>query len=605
MTGQGLFVDPAPGPLPVSSPPGGLEVERLRLELQTQTGSETPTPISDLGFDPSHSYAFWALPSDEELFRGTSDTTDTDARAVELRNRADELAPLWNEVTEPRFDLAACGRPDITFLPIGMPYTPDYPLPAFAQTGSSLERDGLSSFDASLFVDPDLVNVGAAELLAEANFIQYQSSDPRRLRGIHAALGVDEATIIAVPDATLPGWTAASSPSAPEGALAQPVVPGNDGAFYACAQRALSLPNVAIAQPPDANGTFVLSWGAVDGATQYSVEESPDPQFGSGVVTYTTAQTTLVVYSHTPGVFFVRASATAGTLTSGYSAAIAVSVLLGSGWVAKQDVDNPAPALPVVQGALLTLCAARGDLFAILSLPESQSAADAAAYVSTLCANQSTRTLGYGAVYHPWIIGRDVSTGPLRTTPPDGAIAGVYARRTLARGAWIAPANEALDASILGLSPALSDAVWAVLDEQPVNRIRAEARGLMAMSADTLTDDPDLVPINVRRLLMLLRRSALSLGTAYVFEPNGPRLARMVQRRFTSLLDGLFSRGALAGATASDAYRVITDASVNPPNSVDLGRFVVELQVAPSWPLSFLTVRLIQSGNQLTVAQSS
>jgi hypothetical protein len=425
------------------------------------------------------------------------------------------------------------------------------------------------------------------------------------LQGIHAALGVTEATVIAVPDAALTGWTREGTPVVAPGALAQPSVPGSEGTFYECSFRALGLPDVRLVDPPDDHGSFTLGWLAVAGATQYSVEESPDPQFDRSVVTYTTTVTQLLLYGHAPGTFYFRASALAGTATSGWSAAIVVPVLVGQGWVLNQNATNPSPALATVQGALLTLCAARGDLFALLALPPFPNASDAAAYVSDLCSTQPDSTLGFGAIYYPWVISQDGSTGSLRTTPPEGPIAGLYARRTLARGAWIAPANDPLASNVLGLAPNPSDAVWAVLDQQPVNRIHVEARGLMPMSADTLTDDPDLVPINVRRLLMLLSRTALRWGTDFVFEPNGPRLARSVQRRFTSLLDALYRQGAFAGGSASQSYRVVTDASVNTPSSVDTGRFIVELQVAPSWPLAFLTVRLVQTGNQLAVTQSS
>jgi hypothetical protein len=40
---------------------------------------------------------------------------------------------------------------------------------------------------------------------------------------------------------------------------------------------------------------------------------------------------------------------------------------------------------------------------------------------------------------------------------------------------------------------------------------------------------------------------------------------------------------------------------LNTPQSIDLGRFIVELRVAPSLPLTFLTIRLIQT-NDRTVA---
>jgi phage tail sheath protein FI len=100
----------------------------------------------------------------------------------------------------------------------------------------------------------------------------------------------------------------------------------------------------------------------------------------------------------------------------------------------------------------------------------------------------------------------------------------------------------------------------------------------------------------VRRLLILLRRAALRLGMTYVFEPNGPALRRLVQRAFESIMDQLFMRGAFAGATRATSYQVLTDDSVNPPESVDQGRFQVDLKVAPSLPMSFVTVRLVQLG---------
>jgi phage tail sheath protein FI len=60
----------------------------------------------------------------------------------------------------------------------------------------------------------------------------------------------------------------------------------------------------------------------------------------------------------------------------------------------------------------------------------------------------------------------------------------------------------------------------------------------------------------------------------------------------------MFSRGAFAGSTPATAYRVVVDDTVNPPISVEQGRFIVELRVAPSAPLQFLTIRLVQRGER-------
>jgi phage tail sheath protein FI len=123
--------------------------------------------------------------------------------------------------------------------------------------------------------------------------------------------------------------------------------------------------------------------------------------------------------------------------------------------------------------------------------------------------------------------------------------------------------------------------------ESRLNVLRAEPRGVLALSAETLSADADLGEIGVRRLLSLLRRVAAGYGQQFVFEPAGPVLSRSVRRRFEALLDLLLSRGALAGAGPDEAYRVTVAGSED--------RLVVDLEVAPSVPLRFLSVRLVST----------
>jgi phage tail sheath protein FI len=65
----------------------------------------------------------------------------------------------------------------------------------------------------------------------------------------------------------------------------------------------------------------------------------------------------------------------------------------------------------------------------------------------------------------------------------------------------------------------------------------------------------------------------------------------------------MFARGAFAGRTAATSYQVNTDVSLNTPVSVDQGRFIVELKVAPSLPLTFITVRLVQTNDGSMVTE--
>ena len=174
---------------------------------------------------------------------------------------------------------------------------------------------------------------------------------------------------------------------------------------------------------------------------------------------------------------------------------------------------------------------------------------------------------------------------------------GILARRALERGAWIAPANEAWR-GVVALTPLVPAEDRLALQQAQVNLVRQEPRGFLTLSADTLSADDDLRPIQVRRLLILLRRLALALGPTYVFEPNDAAFRRLV------LLEGLFRSGAFAGAKPAESFQVVTGESLNTPQSVEAGQFIVELRVAPAQPLTFFTIRLVQAGSgDLTVQE--
>ncbi|HEX2123112.1 MAG TPA: phage tail sheath C-terminal domain-containing protein, partial [Thermoanaerobaculia bacterium] len=120
---------------------------------------------------------------------------------------------------------------------------------------------------------------------------------------------------------------------------------------------------------------------------------------------------------------------------------------------------------------------------------------------------------------------------------------------------------------------------------------------------DTLTNDEEVRALNVRRLLILVRRAALRTGNDYAFEPHSTTLRNTVKRGFESMLATMFHRGAFAGRNASSAFQVVTDETVNTPQSADQGRFIAELRIAPSRPLSFLTIRLLQRGELSTAEE--
>src|SRR5205085_2648101 len=184
----------APSPTPPSAP----FIERLRFELAVRRGTADPTRMSDLAYAPDHPRFWSALPTDEEFFADALTPFETRERAARAR-RADfetKYASLWQAVAQPRFPLAGRHKLEASdiYFPLAMPALSDDFLRAVELPATALERDGLARFDENLFLDPQLRDTDTETLLAQADYIRYQSPAPRKLTGIHAALEIEEAT---------------------------------------------------------------------------------------------------------------------------------------------------------------------------------------------------------------------------------------------------------------------------------------------------------------------------------------------------------------------------------------------------------------------------
>ncbi len=362
------------------------------------------------------------------------------------------------------------------------------------------------------------------------------------------------------------------------------------------------------------------------GATGYVVQEAADPAFTLVSTIYTGDETTYSVKRSSQRVYYYRVRAQSQGVSSPWSNTQHFVVWLPHRWSLQPLAHYNNGDLLAVQRALLRFCAARGDLLTVLALPQHYREAEVLAHVAALTPHlggngehstgagevrvmpltpSEDRVLSYGALYHPWMttrIEKERGKTTLRCLPPDGAVCGTMAAGAIARGAWVAPANVPMQ-GVVSLTPALSRQGWASLFEAQVNVVQQEPRGFLLFSAETLSPEAALRPLNVRRLLILLRRLVWREGMAYVFEPNDASFRRLVQRRFAQWLSDLYSRGAFAGNTPASSYQVITDTSINTPTSLEQGRFIVELRVAPSRPMAFLTVRLLQMGHDALLSQ--
>jgi len=246
-----------------------------------------------------------------------------------------------------------------------------------------------------------------------------------------------------------------------------------------------------------------------------------------------------------------------------------------------------------VQTAVIGHCELQANRMAILDAPPGMTAQEIKEWRADVAMYDSP----FAALYYPWIkIDNPIGTNGDREifVPPSGHIAGVWARTDESRGVWKAPANDTIR-GCLDVERAITKNEQALLNPIGINCIRPfGTRGIRIWGARTLSSDTDWRYINVRRLFNMVE-STIMEGTQYaVFEPNDQTLWEGVSRTLTAFLTGLWQQGALFGASADQAFYVKCDAETNPPNSIDEGKLVVEVGLAPVKPAEFVIFRISQ-----------
>lgn len=200
----------------------------------------------------------------------------------------------------------------------------------------------------------------------------------------------------------------------------------------------------------------------------------------------------------------------------------------------------------------------------------------------------------YATVYYPWIEIMDPVQNRPMLIPPSGHMAGVWARSDSTRGVHKAPANEVIR-NITGLAMGITKGEQDILNPIGVNCLRAfPGQGTRVWGARTLSSNPSWRYLNVRRLFNFVEKSIENSTQWVVFEPNDYSLWSRVTRDITAFLKGVWASGALFGRTPDQAFYVKCDEELNPPESRDLGRLVIEIAMAPVKPAEFVIFRIMQ-----------
>lgn len=514
----------------------------------------------------------------------------------------------------------------------------------------ALERDGLARFDAStslsMFLDSNLLGELSATLANKAEaqaFLSEPPEDPpipdtplsdrdqrcerraqrdrladRQLRkstltfprGVHALLAgatpgpSTEATLVSLPDAVHPNWAPTSSPETWWTVVVAP--PGPDapiGEFHDCREDLLFPPRWVKGDPPGPDGRIELNWTTDDTVEEtFELQESVDPSKLVWETVYTGESSHYVRHINQSGLRRFRIRSIQDGVAGAWSSTAEV---LNEPFHFEASQPD-AHGILSVHRAILRTASVRGDVMAVLSLPANWLWEDATGHARSL---RDTRTLpddvpsvnpselhllSQGILVHPWIRTFDDKSRPVT---PDGAVAGLLASTAIAQGAWISPGRKPLF-QVMSTELLLGPGDAENLRDAQVCPIGIGPNGAFMNWWDTLSEDPDDIPSNVRRFMGLLRRLCKRTGEEWVFEPSGPVLTRSIERAFLKVLDGLHRRGAMRGNGEGSSYRVdVTTDS-------DKGTLRVDLRVAPSVPLTWLVLRLSTVGERLLTEET-
>jgi hypothetical protein len=234
----------------------------------------------------------------------------------------------------------------------------------------------------------------------------------------------------------------------------------------------------------------------------------------------------------------------------------------------------------ISSGNGITTVEGRGDSFAI---------ADLVAYGDTK-ANAISAAAGstsnYGAGYWPWVQVQSANLGRPVWVPPSVVMAGVYSFNDAVGAEWFAPAglNRGGIGSVIRAEKRLSandrDDLYAA-NVNPLATFPGE--GVVAFGQKTFQKRAtSLDRINVRRLLINLKRFVSSVSRQLVFEQN----TTVTRNRFLSVVNPYMEQ--VVSKQGLYAYKVIMDDTNNTADVIDRNQLVGQIYVQPTKTAEFI-----------------
>ena len=211
--------------------------------------------------------------------------------------------------------------------------------------------------------------------------------------------------------------------------------------------------------------------------------------------------------------------------------------------------------------------------------------------VQSVVTNIKQLDTNYVATYYPWVRIVDSTTAQPVWVPPSVVLPGVISYTDRVAHEWYAPAglNRGGLTTVLEAKTRLTHAERDELYEGRVNPIASfPGQGVVVFGQKTLQSKPSALDrINVRRLLIALRKFIASSSRYLVFEQN----TQALRNRFLNIVNPYLEQ--VQQNSGLSAFRVVMDDSNNTPDVIDRNQLVGQIFIQPTRTAEFIVLDFV------------
>ena len=256
---------------------------------------------------------------------------------------------------------------------------------------------------------------------------------------------------------------------------------------------------------------------------------------------------------------------------------------------------TPGFSTGAVIGTALQMCESRGDVLYLVDPPFGLRPQQIVDWHNGMLLSDLNSAINssYGALYWGWLRTFDQFSSEEIWIPPSGHVAAIFSRTARDTEQWFAPAGlrrgRLLTALDVEYSPTQGERDLLYGSGNSVNPIvKFPQDGITIWGQRTLQRSQSALDrVNVRMLLIFIKKNLTRLLRNFIFEPNDKVLWRQVTATIDPFLGDIQSRRGLT------AYNVVCDESNNTPERIDRNELWVSVFLKPTRTVEFVVLNLV------------